>query len=878
MKEYYRETKEEALKSLKTSIKGLTQKEAQERINKYGYNELPKKEKNSIFKIFLGEVKDPIVILMLVAGISSFIVGEVVDALVIFFIIIIDLIMGTYQESKAENTADALQNLVKEETRVIRDGKEIKVDSRLIVPGDVVLLESGDKISGDLRILESSNLRIDESILTGESVAVEKDGKVLSKDNLNIAEITNIAYAGTTVITGRAKAVVIKTGLNTELGKIAETLNETKEEKSPLTIRVEKFSKQITFLAVFIAIIVALVLLNKHVSYQEIFLSVVALSVSALPEGLPLALTMALTIASTRMSNKKVIAKKLHSVESLGSTTVIATDKTGTLTCNEQTAKKILLPNGYEYEISGTGYETKGEVTGSNIKFAKEIALLGTINNEAVLNEKEALGDSIDIAFKVLGRKMDIKEDTIDIIDMIPYESANKYSAVFYEDKKENYVTIKGSLEKVLSFCNKINFQNKFDEELLIKQNEELARGGYRVITLAKGKVKTKEEYSEEDIKDLTFMGMVAFIDPIRKDVAKSIKECKTAGIKVIMITGDHPLTAFAIANELTIAQDLNEVTTSNEVEEYFNKGEIEFDNFIKRKTVFARVTPIQKLRIVESLKRSGEFVAVTGDGVNDAPALKAANLGIAMGSGTDLAKETAKMIVIDDSFKSIVAGVKEGRIAYSNIRKITYFLVSCGFAEILFFLLSIIMDLPMPLVAIQLLWLNIVTDGLHDLALSFEVAEKGIMKEKPRNPKDSLFDKTIFEEIIFSGIIIGILVFAFWYYLLKVKNIDVQLARTYTMAFMVFIQNMHVFNCRSEKKSATSINIRKNPMVLGAVLISMTLQIIIMRVPFLASILKVKPIGILETIMLLLLSTIILIIMELYKKIRYKKLENEKM
>lgn len=876
MKEFYNENKEEVLKRLKTSLSGLSEKEVENRLEKYGYNELPKKKQTSVFKIFLGELKDPIVLLMLAAGLSSFLVGEVVDALAILFIIIVDLIMGTYQEHKAENTADALQSLVKEETRVIRDDKEIKVESRYIVPGDIVLLESGDKISGDLRLLEANNLRIDESILTGESVAVEKDSKVINKENLNISEISNIVYAGTTVITGRAKAVVIKTRLETELGKIAETLNNTKEEKSPLTIRVEKFSKQITLLAVFIAAIVAMILINKNVPYQEIFLSVVALSVSAMPEGLPLALTMALTIASTRMSNKKVIAKKLHSVESLGSTTVIATDKTGTLTCNEQTAKKILLPNDNEYEITGIGYDIKGEVIGKDIKYAKEIALLGTINNEATLSKKEAIGDSIDIAFKVLGEKIKVNDNNIDIVDIIPYESSNKYSAVFYNDKKEPYVTIKGSLEKVLSFCDKIDFLDKFDEKKLIEQNEKLAKEGYRVITLAKGKVERKEDYTEEDIKNLTFMGMVAFIDPIRKDVLKSITECKTAGIKVIMVTGDHPLTAFAIANELKIARNYDEVATSDEVEEYFNKSERDFDDFIKGKTVFARVTPIQKLRIVESLKRQGEFVAVTGDGVNDAPALRTANLGIAMGSGTDLAKETAKMIVIDDNFKSIVSGVKEGRIAYSNIRKITYFLVSCGLAEILFFLLSIVMDLPMPLVAIQLLWLNIVTDGLHDLALSFELAEKGIMEEKPRNPKESLFDRTIFEEIIFSGLTIGVLVFALWYYLLKVKMIDITLARAYTMAFMVFIQNMHVFNCRSEKNSAVSVGIRKNPMVLVAVLISVTMQIVIMRVDFFAKILKVTSIGLWETIILLLLSTIILIIMELYKKIKYKEINNE--
>ena len=872
MKNWYSKGIDEIYKILKVDKKGLSSQEASNRLEKYGKNTLPKQKKDSVFKIFFSEFKDPIVLLLIVAIIASFAVGEVIDAIAIIFIVLVDVLMGTYQENKANNIADALSKLVTVKSKVIRDGKIISIDSEDLVLGDVILLESGDKISADVRIIESNNFMVDESILTGESVQVSKNAHTIAGDNLVISDQSNMAFSGTTVVTGRAKAIVVSTGLYTEIGKIAHSISTTKEEKSPLTLRVEKLSKQISALVVIVAIIIMILLIIKHVPYHEIFLSVVALAVSAMPEGLPLALTMALTIASNKMSKKNVVAKKLHSVESLGSCTVIASDKTGTLTVNEQTAKKILLPNDTEYDIEGVGYELEGYVVESD-NYTKEIALLGVLNNEASIDDKKMIGDSIDIAFLVLGKKEKIDISDIKIIDRIPYESENKYSAIFYEKEGEVYCTVKGSLEKVNSFCTSINLQNDADLET---QNESLASDGYRVIALANGKVSRKQSYKESDIKDLVFMGMVGFIDPIRKEVVASISECKSAGIKVLMITGDHPLTAFSIAKELNLTDDYNEVTNGIEVDDYLKKDKVIFDEFVKSKKVFTRVTPLQKLEIVESLKRQGEFVAVTGDGVNDAPALKSANIGVAMGSGTDIARETAKMIIIDDNFKSIVAGVKEGRVAFANIRKIIYFLLSCGLAEVLFFCLSIIFNLPMPLVAIQLLWLNIVTDGIQDFALSFEKAEANVMKEKQKNSSASLIDKSLFMQTLASGLLIGILVFIVWYYLISILKMDVSIARGYIMLLMVFMQNIHVFNCRSEKESAFKVSIKNNPFIVISVIACIILQIIVMEVDVFAKFLQTSPVPIIHVLMLFLVATIVLIAIEIYKEFVYHKKDDE--
>ena len=870
MNRYYSKSVDELFTNFRTSDAGLNNSDASRRLEKYGFNTIPRKEKESLFVIFIKEIFDPIVLLLFLAALFSFFTGEIVDGIGILIIIFIDLIIGTYEENKANKTIDSLQELVPLNVKVIRNNKEIEIDIKKLVPGDLVCLESGDKISADMRIIEAHNLTVDESILTGESIPITKDSKVIKDENISINSQSNMLFAGCNIVTGRGMAIVVGTGINTEVGKIADTLSNSREEKSPLTIRMEKFSKQISAVIIVFSILLAILLYIKGFELNEILISVIALSVSALPEGLPLALTMALTIASNKMAKKKVIAKKLYSVEALGSCTVIASDKTGTLTVNEQTAKRIILPNDLDYEITGTGYMVEGSVVGEKLDFAREKVTLGVINNEATFTKDNMLGDKIDLAFLVLGQKLKIKENA-NIIDSIPYESSNGYSAVFYEENDKVYCTIKGSLEVVSKFSSSINFLKTNNFNKIYKQNEELSKDGYRVIAIAKGEVNKKNNYTAKDIKDLKFMGLVGFIDPIRKDAIKAIKDSMNAGINVLMITGDQPLTAFKIAKDLKLTNSYDEVATGNEIEKKKKKSDREFDDFIKTKKVFARVSPLEKLRIVESLKRQGEFVAVTGDGVNDALALQSANIGIGMGSGTDIAKDTSKIILLDDNFKSIVSGIFEGRVAYSNIRKIVYFLLSCGLAEVLFFTLSILFNMPMPLLAIQLLWLNVVTDGIQDIALSFEKGDKSIFADSYHNPKDGLFDRKMISEILISGITIGLIVFGLWIYLINYKNLDVNIARTYVMALMIIIQNFHAFNCRSEDKSIGDISLFSNKIFVVGIIGSIILGISVIQIKFFNIILKTTGMPLNNLCLIFALGLIILLVMEIYKKIKKK-------
>lgn len=862
----------EVLNSFKTSIDGLSQSEVNKRIKEYGLNELPKEKKDSIIKIFFSSLNDPIIYVLIVCVILSFIVNEPLDAIAIIFIILVDAIVSTIEEAKANKNSEALKNLIKVRSKVIRDGRQQEVDSSQLVPGDILVLEPGTKISADARILTCNNFTVDESILTGESIAVLKSSDI-DKEDLT----KNSLYAGCSVMTGRATAVVTSTGINTEVGKIAQKVTTTEEAKSPLTLRMEKFSKQITLVIIVAAIIIAIVLINKGYEPLEIFLVVVALSVSAMPEGLPLAQTMALTIGSNKMAKRNVICKKLTAVESLGSCTVIASDKTGTLTVNEQTAKKIILPDGSELNITGNGYNDEGKITGKKQEEAKFLSFLGYINNESKLekinNKWEKIGDSIDIAFLALSYKINKEKIEVNKVKEIPYESEKKYSSVFYESEDGVHCTVKGSVEEVLKFCSYSLVDGKkvkISKSEILKQNEELAKNGYRVIALCDGKVRGKN-YDINTIHNLSFVGLVGFIDPVRKESISSIKECKEAGIKVLMITGDHALTAYSIAKELCLVESFEEVITGTELDYYVDDDK--FDELIKNKKVFARVTPLQKLKIVESLQRSGEFVAVTGDGVNDAPAIKAANIGISMGSGTDVAKDTANMIIIDDNFSSIVSGIEEGRNAYSNIRKISILLLSCGFAEVLFFVLAIAFNLPMPLVAIQLLWLNLVTDGLQDMSLSFERETDVLMKQKPRKPNESLFEIEMVKQILSSGLFMGIIVFDLWFFLINYFHLEVAHARGYILALMVFMQNVHVLNCRSEDKSVFKNGFKKNPFVLFTIVGTILLQIVVMEVPFLSSILQTYKVPYTHMIILLILSFPIIFIIEIYK---YKKRKNK--
>ena len=857
MQESYKKSIEEIINETKSSKSGLSNEEVNTRLEKDGKNILPKKKRDSLLKLFIKELASPIELILIVTVIISLIAGEAIDAIAITFIILLDVCMGVYQENKALKSAEALSNMIKTKTKVLRNNKELIVDSEDIVIGDIIILESGSKITADLRIIESSNLQVDESVLTGESVTVSKNSDVINNDVI-LAERKNMLFAGCSVITGRCKAVVIATGINTEIGKIAKQVNDANEEKTPLTIRMNKFTKQISFLIIIIAIISAVVLYLNNYEPKAIFLSVVALAVSAMPEGLPLALTMALTIGSNRMSKKNVIVKNLNSVEALGSCTVIASDKTGTLTVNEQTARKIVLASGKTIEITGTGYNIEGEVLESN-KESERIVNLCALNNEAHFakenGEYKYHGDSIDIAFLVLKEKLQSKFNG-NKVSIIPYESEKQYSAVFYELDGVLRCTVKGSLEKVMSFSNQ--------SDKYIKQNEELSKDGYRVIAVADGIV---DNTDINNIKSLEFLGMVAFIDPVREEVKDSIKECSKAGIKVVMITGDHPLTALSIAKDLKLAKTEDAVITGVEVEEAYLKGEDYFDKIVNSKKVFSRVTPTDKLHIVESFKRMGEFVAVTGDGVNDAPAIKCANIGIAMGSGTDVAKDTADMIIIDDNFKSIVAGIKEGRIAYANIRKIVLFLLSCGMAEVLFYLFAVGFGYELPLLAIQLLWINIVTDGIQDIALSFETSSTDVMSEKPRSTNESLFNKSLMTQVLVYGLTISIMIFATWKYLMD-RNTDLLIARSIIMLLMVFIQNIHVLNCRSEKNSVFKTSLKSNPLVVYTIVGSILLQLIVTEIPILASFLNVISLPFKTIIITFVFALIIIVVSEIYKLI----------
>ena len=883
---WYANSVDYALKETKSSVKGLSSDEAKARLERDGENVLPQKKPRSIFAMLFEELINPIVLILLVAMIFSFVVGEILDAIVILGIVAIDAIMGAVQSKRAERIASSLSGMIKVKAKVMRDGVKTEVESSKLVVGDIVFLESGDKISADMRILECSNFTVDEALLTGESINATKHVEEV-KNGVALGDRTSMVFSGSSVITGRAMCVVVETGLHTEIGTIARNLNEVKDEKSPLNIRIEKFSKQISVAIVAIAVVIFVIMLLQGNPLKDIFLCVIALAVSAMPEGLPLAVTMALTIASNRMGKNNVVVKHLNAVESLGSCTVIATDKTGTITLNEQTAKIVTLPDGAEFEISGSGYNDNGKLEGADKKHESDvyqIALMGLLNNESQFKKKkngefEYFGDSMDIAFKVMAAKVKVKSTDYNIVHQIPYESENKYSAVFFENQGKHFCTVKGSLEKILEYSSSMRVDGKnipLDKFLIEKQNEDLAKRGYRVIALAVGNVKKKDKHSEADIGELTFIGLVGFIDPVRPESKDAIADCHKAGIKVIMITGDHPLTAFSIAGDIKIADNYNQVATGKDVERAYARGEKEFDEFVAGKTVFSRVTPTDKLHIVESLKRQGEFVAVTGDGVNDSPAIKSAHIGIAMGSGTDVSKETADMIILDDNFKSIVEGVKEGRCAYANIRKITYFLLSCSIAEVLFFILAIACGAGTPLLAIQLLWLNVITDGFQDISLSLEKPEANIMNEKPRPTNESLFSKSMVVQCAVMGATIGLIVFGTWMILTKGMQTDIVVARSLVMALMVFLQNFHALNCRSEKQSIAHISITSNWFFFAAVFGSIGLQILFMEIPFLSQFLDLTTVPYGTLFVLLAISLSVFVVGELYKLVvrhRDKKL-----
>ena len=879
---------EEILKILKTTEEGLAEKEVKNRLKKYGPNALPTKKVPSFFTLFFLQFIHPIILILIAATIASLLIGEYIDALFIVIVVLLNSTLGSIQEWKAEKNAASLQSLLKVNVRVKRDGKELEIDSSRLVPGDIVLIESGNKIAADIRLININNLTVDESILTGESLPFEKSTEVLPLD-IAINDKKNMCFAGTSILSGRALGVVVETGLSTEVGKIAERVILTKLTKPPLVIRMEKFTKQITFFVLLIAVILSLILFYRGYVPREIFFFVVALSVSAIPEGLPVALTVALSVATSRMLKRNVIVRKLTAVESLGSCTVIASDKTGTLTVNQQTVRKILFPDDILIDVTGEGYNDKGELKIKDSKEnkrilsdIKEICEIGIMANESNLEHDghkwKHYGDYIDVALLSLSYKAKIDPAKIrrqnKIIGEIPYESDNKFSATFYQKDNNCYVGLKGAVETVLTFCNKMKTNDgvkDINTKKIEEQAYDLAKDGYRVLGMAISPLKhfkEKDHYEVKDIPESIFVGLVAFIDPLRSESKRAVKKCHNAGIKVIMITGDHPATAASIAREINLLGE-EEVITGIKLDKIRKKNEEEFDKIVLKTTVFARISPLQKLQIVESLRKQGEFVAVTGDGVNDAPALRSANIGVAMGTGTDVARETSSMIITDDNFLSIVHGVEEGRFAYDNVRKVIYLLISTGFAEVLLLILAIITGMPLPLLAAQILWLNLVTNGIQDVALAFEGGEPGAMERTPRKPTEKIFNRQMIEQTLVSGFVMTIAVFALWYYLINTNVISEEAARNYVLMLMVLMQNVHVFNCRSELTSAFKVPLKRNIILIYGVIIAFSLHVAVLYLPFMQKVLNTAPIPIYDMGRLLMLAIPLLVFLELYKYVK---------
>jgi magnesium-transporting ATPase (P-type) len=893
-KEHWHELPEEEIfRVLKTSEKGLSDEEVNKRIKIYGENKLPPGKIVTLMQIIMHQFLNPLIFILVAAAVASVAIGESNDAIFIFLVIFINSALGTYQEYNAEKSANSLQKLVKIKARVKRNGKEKEVQSEELVPGDILLLESGMKVPADMRLLEVNSLEIDESFLTGESIAAKKQIEVL-QENLVVADRTNIAFAGATVMKGRGMGVVVGTGINTQVGKISQDVTESTSAKPPLVLRMDKFIKQISIFIIALSVILAVVLRMQGMDITAIFFFVVALAVSAIPEGLPVALTVALSIATKRMAKRNVIVRKLTSVESLGSCTIIASDKTGTLTVNEQTAKIILLPNGTSFTVNGEGYNGEGSVSdteGKKIVFSdyEELSTITRIavsaNEGSLINENGKwthYGDAMDVALLGMAYKLEVNPEKWrhdeKAIGKIPYESERKFSASFCEKNSSVYIEVKGAVETILDFCPFMSINGEIkniDKNKTLADAEKLAKGGYRVLAFAKGEYTTfqkKEVYENEEIPELTFYGIVGFIDPLRPEAKSSVEQCYEAGIKVIMITGDHPETAGTISRELGIANEKTSVVTGQMLVKAGKYDTPEFEKLVTSTSVFARVSPTQKLEIVDVLIRKGEFVAVTGDGVNDAPALKRANIGVAMGSGTDVAKEVGAMNVLDDNFSSIVAGVEEGRFAYDNVRKVIYLLISTGTAEIILFLASIIAGLPLPLLAVQLLWLNLVTNGIQDVALAFEGGEPDAMKRPPRKPSEKIFNPLMINQTLVSGTTMGFIVFGLWYYLNTYTQMDEIHARDIILLLMVFMQNFHAFNARSERVSAFKIPLKRNIILVFGILAAQGIHILSMHIPFMQNILRIEPIAFNEWLYILVLAVPILLAMEVFKFINKLK------
>ncbi len=844
--------------------KGLSQFEAKHRLEKFGPNMVTaKKEKGPLIR-FLLQFHQPLVYILIAAGAVTGLLQEWVDTSVIFGVVIVNALIGFVQESKAEKAIESLKQMMTTQANVLRDGKWISIDSVHLVVGDIVRLQSGDKVPADVRLLSCRDLQVDESALTGESVPVIKKEEVLDPETI-LADRRNMAYAGTLVTYGQAKAVIVATGDNTETGRISELISTAADLSTPLTQKIASFSKILLIAILVLAALTFAVGLWRGENAVDMFMAAVALAVGAIPEGLPAAVTITLAIGVNRMAKRKAIIRKLPAVETLGSTTVICSDKTGTLTENQMTVRKIFTGGAF-YDVEGNGYAPEGKIVQNGADVAGKLPaalsqtlLAGILCNDSRLVESDGLwrieGDPTEGALITAAAKAGLTpqqaEENTPRLDAVPFESERQFMATLHKTPEGNLLYLKGAIERVLEACSDALTEDgstvALDRDNLLTKSDELAADGLRVLALARKKIAGDRLEIEDCLSGLTFLGLQGMIDPPRTEAIAAVGVCRGAGIHVKMITGDHAITATEIARQLGIglaAGSSNEKPATLTGKQLESLTDEELIDSAEKTSVFARVAPEQKLRLVEALQARNQVVAMTGDGVNDAPALKQANIGIAMGiTGTDVSKEAADMVLTDDNFASITAAVEEGRRIFDNLVKFITWTLPTNGGEGLVILAAVMTGVMLPILPVQILWINMTTAVLLGLMLAFEPGEKDVMKFPPRHPDAPILSGILITRILFVSALMLAAVFSIFMWQ-KANGYPIEEARTVAVNLFIMIELTYLFNCRSLTKSMFTIGLFTNPWVLVGSGSMIVLQLLFTYTPFMNRIFQSAPIS----------------------------------
>lgn len=894
-KNWYNLSVEETVNILKTDLtNGLTESQAAERVSTYGYNELKQGRKKTFFEKFLAQFKDTMIIILILAAVISGVVGileskepvvsvldfleKISDSFIILLIVIVNAVIGVLQENKAEKSLEALKKLSSPTSKVLRGGQILILPGKELIPGDVVILDTGDYIPADLRLFEAANLKIEEASLTGESVPVEKITSVIDQTDIPLGDRDNLAFSASLVSYGRGKGIVVETGMNTEVGKIAAILDSTEITQTPLQKRLDKLGKMLGIAAVIICVLMFIIGSSYGKEPMHLFLSAVSLAVAAIPEGLPAIATIVLAIGVQRMVTKHAIVKRLPCVETLGSTTVVCSDKTGTLTQNKMTVEKVYFNNA-TVDVEN--------ISSLNNELRLLITSIVLCNDSKIITEEEKLkvtGDPTETALVDLGLKFSLDKDELENtetrINEIPFDSERKLMSTVNKDTKTNTIKVytKGAVDELLKRCNRILINNEVrdltekDHAEILKANTKMAENALRVLGTA---YKDTDSSSAENIEnELIYIGMVGMIDPPRPEVKSAIEKCKTAGIKTVMITGDHKITASAIAKALGILENENEAITGADVEKMSEK---ELEDNVKSISVYARVSPEHKVRIVKAWQKHGDIVAMTGDGVNDAPALKTADIGAAMGIvGTDVSKEAADIILTDDNFATIISAVEEGRRIYDNILKAIQFLISSNIGEIIVLFFATMVNWVEPLIPIHILWVNLITDSLPALALSFDPAEENIMERSPVPANTGIFTKGMIYRIAYQGGMIGTLTLIAYRIGIHEDPSNIILGQTMAFAVLSLSQLVHVFNIRSKNNSIFKTGIFNNKLLVYAVLCSFVLMLAVLFVPFLQDIFNVVTLSGRDIMIVVILSIVPVVIVELLKLFKLNSFKDE--